>query len=158
MSDAIAGEPGKAAADDLDAAYAEIRRDPYIFTWAGREWSLPHLSDLDYRTMLKIEQRDELGVPELVALFAEMFTEDQREAWAQTEVPLPVVFMLFDRLMKHSGAQSGESRASKRSSKSTGVKSRPTSAASTTGSASPKPSSAGRVPRKGASPRGRSST
>jgi hypothetical protein len=157
MSDAIAGEPGKAAADDLDAAYAEIRREPYIFTWAGREWSLPHLSDIDYRTMLKIEQRDELGVEELVALFAELFSQDQQVAWAEAVVPLPVVFMLFDRLMKHSGAKPGESPASEPSSESTGANSKPTSAASTD-SASPKRSTAKRAPRKAASRRGNSST
>lgn len=157
MSDTVTGEVVKASADDLDAAYAEIRREPYFFTWAGRKWSLPHLSDLDYRTMLKIEQRDELGVVELAALFAELFSADQREAWAEAVVPLPVVFMLFDRMMKHSGVKPGESPASKRSSKSTGTKSRPTSAASTS-SASPKPSTAKRAPRKAASPPGNSST
>ncbi len=157
MTAPVTGEVVKPIPDDLDAAYAEIRRDPYIFTWAGREWSLPHISDLDYRTMLKIEQRDELGVTELVALFAEMFSKDQREAWAEANVPLSVVFMLFDRLMKHSGAQPGESPASEPSSGSTGAKSKRTSAANTS-SASPKSSTARRAPRKAASPRGRSST
>lgn len=145
------------AVDDLDAAYAEIRRDPYLFTWAGREWTLPHLSDLDYRTMLRIEQRDELGVEELAALFADLFSADQRDAWAQTNVPLAVVFMLFDRMVKHSGAQPGESPASEPSSESTGANLKPTSAASTA-SASPKRSTAKRAPRKAASRPGKSST
>ena len=40
--------------DDLDAAYAEIRKDPYTFTLGGRQWTLPHMSDLDYRMLMRI--------------------------------------------------------------------------------------------------------
>lgn len=128
-------------ADDLDAAYAEIRRDPYIFTWAAREWTLPHLSDLDFRIQLKIETAESLDVNELIGLFGEMFGAGQAEAWAQVQVPTPVLFLLFERWLKHSGAKPGEDSASSGSSGSTGKSSRRTSGASTA-SGSRKPSTA----------------
>lgn len=147
----------KPQVDDLEAAYAEVRRDPYVFAWAGREFTLPHLGNLDYRLQAEIETLSNLDVEHLEGLFARMFGPDQAKVWATVEVPTPVLFMLFDRWITHSGAKPGESPASKPSSKSTGTKSRPTSAATTT-SASPKRPTAKRAPRKAASPRAKSST
>lgn len=142
--------------DSLVAAYNEIRRDPYEFEWPeGRTWSLPHLGALDYRLQGEIESSDGLTVAQLEHLFARIFGTEQAEEWAKVEVPTPVLFLLFERWVEHSGRKPGESSASKRSSKNTGTKSRPTSAPSTT-SASPKPSTAKRAPRKAAVPRGSS--
>jgi hypothetical protein len=145
------------APDDLDAAYAEIRREPYLFTWAARQWQLPHLGGLDYRLQLEIEQTDSWDVDAVQALLARLFGAEQAQAWATVEVPTPVLFMVFERWLAHSGEKMGEDEASTGSSESTGPSSRPTSAAST-GSASPKPSSAKREPRKAGSRRVNSST
>lgn len=143
--------------DDLEAAYAEVRRDPYVFAWAGRDWSLPHLGNLDYRLQAEIETLKDLDVEHLEGLFARLFGAEQATAWATVEVPTPVLFMLFDRWIKHSGKKQGESQPSKKSSATTGTRSRATSAGSTT-SASPKRSTAKRAPRKAASPPVNSST
>jgi hypothetical protein len=155
--EATAADAVKPGVDDLDAAYAEIRREPYVFTWAAREWALPHIGDLDYRILAEIENYQSLDVTQLLGLFTRMFGPDQAEAWADVSVPTPVLYLLFEHWLEHGGAKLGESAASKPSSGSTGRKSRPTSAANTT-SASRKPSTAKRAPRKAASPRAKSST
>lgn len=144
--------PKSAGVDDLQAAYAEVAREPYVFMWADREWSLPHLGALDYRLQAEIESLQTLDTKQLEELFARIFGPVQAPLWAEVEVPTPVLFMLFDRWVEHSGRKSGESRASKRSSKNTGARSRPTSAASTRGSASAKPSTAKPRARKAVSP------
>lgn len=140
--------------DSLVAAYAEIRRDPYVFEWPeGRWWSLPHPGDLDYRLLGELEQIDDkvADLEYLEGLFARIFGPDQAEAWQQVEVPTPVLFLLFDRYMKHAGAELGEDGASNASSKNTGTRSRRTSAG-TTGSASRKRSTAKKAAPKAASP------
>lgn len=149
---------GYSVVDDLDAAYAEIVREPYHFTWQGRTWSLPHMGELDFRLQAEIESMDEYTIDSIDKLFKRIFGAEQAADWAQTTVTGPFLAMLFDRWLAHSGAKSGESEASKESSENTGEKSRPTSAPTTTGSASPKPSTARRAPRKAVSRRGKSST
>jgi hypothetical protein len=144
--------------DDLDAAYKAVAREPYRFRWVGREWALPHIGELDYRLQAEIEDISELSLAQVDDLFRRLFGPEQADDWAQATQPGQFLSLLFERWIKHSGRKPGESPASKRSSKSTGAKSRPTSAASTPGSDSPKPSTAKRAPRKAASPRGRSST
>jgi hypothetical protein len=143
--------------DDLDAAYAEIRKEPYRFKWAGREWSLPHLGDLDFRLQMEIENWSTAGVDEVQHMFARILGDEQAAAWADVHVPTPVLMMMFDRWVKHSGAQPGEEPASSDSSGSTGGSSRRTSAGSTgSGSrsqstakkATPKKAPAKRAPRK----------
>lgn len=141
----------KPTPDDLDAAYAEIRKEPYVFTWAGREFSLPHLAELDFRLQMRIEEAQSLGAPELLALFDEMFGPEQAADFAKVTMPTGALFMLFERWLNYSGAKLGEDSASSGSSGSTGKSSRRTSGG-TTGSASPKRSTAKkaakRAPRK----------
>lgn len=146
----------KPVVDDLDAAYAEIRKAAYDFQFAGRSWSLPHLSDLDYRLMNRIESYTTLTTAELEGLFEEILG-DQAGQWQQTQVPTPVLFMVFERWIKHSGGELGEDSASNASSANTGRRSRRTSGGST-GSGSPKRSTAKKAPRKAASPPVNSST
>ncbi len=153
-------EPRKV--DSLAAAYAEVRKEPYEFEWPeGRFWTLPHLSELDYRLLAEIEDIGDkvADLSYLEGLFARIFGPEQAAAWAEVQVPTAVLMMLFDRYIKHAGGELGEGEASKPSLKNTGTKSRQTSAAST-GSASPKRSTA--KPAKAtsgrrATPRGRSS-
>lgn len=156
-TDLIQAGLAKAEVDDLQAAYAEIQRPPYEFTWADRVWTLPHIGELDYRIQSEIEATDTWDVPRLESLFTRMFGPEQAAAWAEVKVPAGFLMMLFERWVKFSGRKQGESPASNDSSESTGEKSRPTSDASTT-SASPKRSTAARAPRKRASPRAKSST
>lgn len=142
---------GQTTPDDLDAAYAEIRKAPYVFTWAGREFSLPHLAELDFRLQMKIEEAQSLDAKELLDLFDEMFGEQQAADFAKVTMPTGALFMLFERWLAHSGAKPGEDSASTGSSGTTGKRSRQTSAGST-GSGSPKRSTAKeaakRAPRK----------
>jgi len=147
---------GRTVADDLDAAYAEIRREPYFFTWSGREWSLPHIGDLDYRVLAEIESMDAIDTEQVLSLFSRMFTADQVAAWAEVQVPTPVLFMLFERWVAHGGGKLGEAPASSGSSGSIGKSSRRTSGSSTvsasrkSSSAKPKKAAAKRTPRKAA--------
>jgi hypothetical protein len=140
--------------DDLDAAYAEIRKEPYAFTLGGRRWLLPHMADLDYRMLIRIEKHESLDADALAGLFTDLFGADQRQAWTDTQVPLPQLYLLWERYMKHCGVHPGEEPASSGSSGSTGTSSRRTSGTSTA-SVSPKRSTARkaaskRAPRKAA--------
>lgn len=154
-------QPAVPEPDDLDAAYAAVRRDPYPFTWSGEHWQLPHLADLDYRLQMRIETAEQLGADELTALFDDMFGKEQAARWATVEVPTGALFLLFERWLAHSGAKLGEDKASNDSSEITGRSSRRTSGVSTD-SGSPKRSTAKkaakRTPRKAVSPPVNSST
>lgn len=140
--------------DDLDAAYAEVRREPYLFKWVGRQWTLPHIGELDYRVQAEIEDISELSLAQVNDLFKRLFGPEQADDWEQATQPGPFLSILFERWIKHSGRKQGESSASKRSSKSTGAKSRPTSGASTPSASRSRSSAkpAKRAPRKAARP------
>ncbi len=127
--------------DDLDAAYAEVRRRPYGFVWAGQKWVLPHIGSLDWRLRARIEDMDSLGIDDIYQLFADMFGPGQAERWKQTVQPTDALPLLFERWLAHSKVKQGEDEASNDSSENTGENSRPTSAPST-GSDSLKPSTA----------------
>lgn len=143
---------------DLQARYREIAAEPYTFTWADREWTVPHMRELDYRILTMIEGFDQVGVDEAKSLFDSIFGGgEQAEAWDRANVPAGFLLFLFEDWTEYSGGEQGEDEASKPSSKSTGTKSRRTSGTTTT-SASPKRSTAKRAPRKAASPRVKSST
>lgn len=150
-------DAAKPKVHDLQARYREIAADPYTFTWADREWTLPHMRELDYRILTMIEGFETVGLDEVKNLFARIFGNDQADDWDRANVPAAFLLLLFEDWTKYSGGEQGEDEASTPSSKSTGTKSRPTSAANTT-SASRKPSTAKRAPRKAASPRAKSST
>lgn len=141
------------APDDLDAAYSEVRKPPYDFTWSGRDWSMPHMMDQDYRVLARIEGYAELGVDELISLVADLLGKDQRQAWADVDVPTSVLYMLFDRYMKHCGAKAGEDEASSDSSGSTGKSSRRTSGGSTASASRSRSSAKKAAPEKQGAPR-----
>jgi hypothetical protein len=143
--------------DDLDAAYAEVARKPYGFTWEGRRWVLPHIGELDYRVQDEIENASELSLKQIHELFGRIFGPIQGAEWERTTQPGTMLKIFFERWVSHSGRKQGEEQASEPSSESTGANSKPTSAASTD-SDSPKRSTAKRAPRKAASRRGNSST
>lgn len=147
--------------DDLNAAYAEIRRDPYSFTFGPRDWTLCHFAELDYETQAKIENSSEMGLAELAEIFEQAMGAEQFAEWRKVRRPIGLLEILFKRWVEHSGAKQGEDSASSGSSKSTGGRSKRTSAAST-GSASrsrstAKKATAKRAPRKAASQPAKSS-
>jgi hypothetical protein len=170
MSDAIPGEVAKGIInesarlaamlaeveefDDLDAAYAEVARKPYGFVWAGQKWVLPHIGELDYRVQAEIESVSELTLPQINDLFKRLFGPAQADRWDAAPQPGSMLSIFFERWIKHGGRKPGESMASKRSSKSTGAKSRPTSAVSTTSASRSRSSAkpAKRAPRNAAKP------
>lgn len=122
---------------DLDAVYAEQRHLPFKFRWAGRDWELPHLAELDYRIQGEIESTEAWTLPAMLDLFRRMFGTEQVQAWDEVEVPGRVIGKLFDQWLTHSGAKPGESQGSDGSSTSSEPKSKPTSTGGTR-SASPK--------------------
>jgi hypothetical protein len=132
--------------DDLDAAYAAIRRTPYRFRFADQAWELPHIGELDYRLQQEIENANGLDTAALEALFARCFGKEQAARWALIEVPLSALFMLFERWLRFCGVEMGEAPASNDSSASIGEKSRPTS--DTTTSSGSRRRSSGKAPAK----------
>jgi hypothetical protein len=135
---------------DLDAVYAEERREPFRFKWAGKQWELPHFSDIDWRAAglaADIEAlADEDGTPEvnlgvLRDMFRMAFGEEQAARWEQVPQNTPAMIHLFQAWQEHSGMSVGESQASPDSSGSTVRRSKRTSTG-TTASASAKPSRA----------------
>ncbi|GIM88751.1 hypothetical protein [Paractinoplanes toevensis] len=139
--------------DDLDAAYAEIRRKPYGFVYSGQRWVLPHIGELDRRIQAELENAESLTFDQIDNLFRRLFGPEQAARWEQVEQPGSKIELFFQRWIAHSGVKPGEEQASSGSSGSTGKSSRPTSGA-TTGSASRKRSTAKkpakRAPRKAA--------
>jgi hypothetical protein len=129
---------------DLDAAWAEERRDPFRFRWAGVWWTVPHLSEIvDWR---QIADADSMDLPAIQKLLRTGMGE-RAEEWERVTQPVPAMFKLYDQWLAHSGMTPGEALGSDDSSVSTEEPSPPTST-DTTGSPSGKPSSA---PRKRAS-------
>ncbi|GAA0494742.1 hypothetical protein Ade02nite_19800 [Paractinoplanes deccanensis] len=137
----------------------DVAKPPFEFPWAGRVWRLPHIQSLDYRVQGQITRFDTLSVAELEALVERMLGPDQRDEWAQVDVPADFLMMVIAEWLEYSGEDQGEEQASSTSSKSTGTSSRRTSGA-TTGSGSSTRSSAKkatpkkRAPRKTAKPTG----
>lgn len=110
MSNTVKAAMGKAdKVYDLDAAIEEAQHKPFRFTFAGREWMLPHLDDLNVWPLTeKIEQGDMVAA---MAVFETAFGDDWDEFHAK---PLTrgALQSLWERYAKHSGVEPGESPAS----------------------------------------------
>ncbi len=125
---------------DLDAAWAEQRREPFKFRWTGVWWSVPHLSEIvDWRQVADADSMDLAAIQKLL----KTGLGERAEEWEQVTQPVPAMFKLYDQWMVHSGMKPGEAPGSDDSSQSTEEPSPPTST-TTTASASGKPSSAPR--------------
>lgn len=91
---------------DLDVLVAEEAREPFTFRLGGREWSLPHISDLTLRQMRSVDSGDlidvvrEVGGDEL----ADLLLDSKGTAAAGLHV----------NWLKHAGVGQGESQASSR--------------------------------------------
>ncbi len=125
---------------DLDAAWAEERREPFRFRWAGVSWTVPHLTEIvDWR---QVADADSMDLPAIQALLRTGMGE-RAEEWAAVTQPVPAMFRLYDQWMVHSGMKPGEAPGSDDSSGSTEEPS-PQTSTDTTASPSAKPSSAPR--------------
>lgn len=101
---------------DLDAAWAEERREPFRFRWAGVRWEVPHLTEIvDWR---QVADADSMDLTAIQALLRTGMGE-RAEEWAAVTQPVPAMFKLYDRWMEHSGMRPGEAPGSDDSSGST---------------------------------------
>lgn len=101
---------------DLDAVAAEVAKEPFRFRYRGQDWSLAHLSDVDWRVVSKADTGDLEAVH--AALRAGL-GDEQWTAWEQVPQPISAMTKLFDRWLHHSGLRAGESPASTDSFEST---------------------------------------
>lgn len=142
---------------DLQRLHAETRRKPYRFRWADRWWELPHVQDLpdtifdafgDLTRVADADDEQDLSTDDIDTVRKALSSAFGKRQWAQIQeaepIPLSAQFLLFNRWMKWSGAEPGESSSSNGSSGSTAEPSKRTSRSSTTGSTSARRSTAGR--------------
>jgi hypothetical protein len=109
---------------DLDAVAAEAQGKPLRFKYAGREWTIKHISAFDWR----ITKDGISGDMEAVALiFRKGMGEEQYAEWEKVDQPAELVGVLFDQWLKHCGLSRGKSPDSTDSSESTGQPSKPAS-------------------------------
>lgn len=101
---------------DLDAAWAEERREPFKFRWSGVWWTVPHMSEIvDWR---QVADADSMDLPAIQKLLRTGMSE-RAEEWERVTQPVPAMFKLYDRWMEHSGMRPGEAPGSDDSSGST---------------------------------------
>lgn len=98
--------PGKAF--DLDAVEAESAGAPFPFTFGGKEYTLPHVQDVDRRVLLGADRGD---IGAMNALF-EAGLGDDFEAFDAEPMKLRSLNALFEAWLKHCGLEPGELRAS----------------------------------------------
>lgn len=129
---------------DLDRWQDEAQREPYPFTWAGRERILPHVQDLSVDVLSLIGQVDAGDPDAVVGVLRVAFGEDQwADLHAARPMPIGAATKLFNQWMAHCGVDPGEAQSSAVSSNGTAGRSRRTSAGSTA-SGSPRRSTAPR--------------
>lgn len=123
----------KPPVDDLQRQYAEVAGNPYEFTWADRDWTLPHMRDLDIFLLTELENLNPTAMTadDLTSLFDRIFGPEQATEWARVPKPLTFLNLMLKRWTEHSGRQEGESPASEGSSTSTERPSKRTSTGST---------------------------
>ena len=121
---------------DLDAAYAAERQEPFRFLWKGSWWTVPHLSEIDWRLTALADEMDIDAIREVLA----RGLGEQAEEFERTDQPTPAMLKLFDRWLVHSGMKPGEAPGSDGSSPSTAEPS-PQTSTSSTASPSARPSS-----------------
>lgn len=96
---------------DLDAVEAEAAGEPFVFTYRGHEYSLPHVQDVDRKVLLAADQGEIAAMNEL---FRAGLDIDYEQFNAQ---PMKVRSLdaLFKAWLKHCGLEPGELVASTRS-------------------------------------------
>lgn len=94
---------------DLDAVEAEVKREPFVFTLGGRQWTLPHMEDMDRQIIHHIDQGNQKLAREAIRLG---LGEDVYAEFDELPLSLGGVDKLFEAWMRHSGMASGNSQAS----------------------------------------------
>lgn len=112
---------------DLDRLYAEQRGDTYAFRWAGQQWELPSVYDLP-TGILDLMGKTDLDTGDIRATLEAAFGPEQWKA-LQAKQPLPIraTVELFNRWLRWSGVDVGESSSSAASSNGTAGPSKQTS-------------------------------
>lgn len=122
---------------DLDAVAAEETKEPLRFTYLGQEWTLAHLTGVDWRV---VEQANSGDIDAIRKAFRAGMGEEQADIFDKVPQPIAAMTALFRRWLDHNGLTEGESPASPASSGSTaGPSKRPskrTTRASGSGSSS----------------------
>lgn len=109
-----------------DALLAEADNRAFTFPFQGRQWSIRHLSDLDYR----LARDGAIGgdVDAVDKLFRSGMGDEQYAQWeAVTNVPSEVLVAIFDDYLEHCGSSRGKSPDSTPSSENTETPSKPAS-------------------------------
>lgn len=118
---------------DLDAVAAEETKEPLRFTWHGQEWTLAHMTGVDWRV---IEQANNGDIDAIRRAFRAGMGEEQAARFDELPQPIAAMTALFRRWLDHNGLTEGESPASPDSSGSTAGPSKPASPRRTRGSGS----------------------
>jgi hypothetical protein len=109
-----------------DVLAAEADRRAFTFSYQGREWSIRHMADLDYRLARDGALKGDLDA--IDKLFRRGMGQEQFAAWeAETDVPSEVLKVIFDDYLEHCGTSRGKSQDSTPSSGSTETPSKPAS-------------------------------
>lgn len=123
---------------DLDAVAAEETKEPLRFRWQGREWTLAHMTGVDWRV---VELANTGDMEAIRKAFRYGMGEEQYAEFEKVPQPIAAMTALFRQWLRHNGLTEGESEASPDSSGSTARQStRPsqrTTRASDSGSSSP---------------------
>lgn len=93
---------------DLDAAIREETAEPFTFTLGGKEFTIPHMQDVDKAALYIADSAGGQDVLDALKLAL-------GEQWAAFDkLPLSVsgVNKLYEAWLEHSGLKSGESQAS----------------------------------------------
>ena len=118
---------------DLDVIAKEVTEEQLLFRYVGRDWTLDHIRNFDYR----ITKDGVGGDMEAVALSLRYGMGDEQFAeFQKLKLPMAVLDALFDRWLEHCGLNRGKSPDSTDSSESTEKPSKPRSRRTTRASGS----------------------
>jgi hypothetical protein len=117
---------------DLDAVAAEATKEPLRFRFHGQDWTLAHMTGVDWRV---IELANTGDLEAIRRAFRYGMGDEQADRFDELPQPIAAMTALFRRWLKHNGMTEGESSASPDSSESTAGPSMPPSN-TTTASAS----------------------
>lgn len=118
---------------DLDAVAAEATGAPLRFTYRGQEWTLAHMTGVDWRI---IDAANEGDMEAIRKAFRYGMGEEQATRFDEVPQTIAAMTALFRRWLKHNGLTEGESEASPDSSASTARPSKPASRPATRASGS----------------------